>query len=702
MIKKFADDTKIGCVVDNEEESHGLQEDYQDGQLLLQKKIRFQKRQLPESGPAKGYQKKVECEHAEENEQKKPDVAGKKGFQKMKTEEWRQIKMLHENTDGERHKAHAGATEPLISQNLYFPFTTSPAHATPVAAMEQHGPVRGKVTTPRESGSLQITVTQDCGAYLHQQHAGGHHSYLCNGHSRKVTTVDHQIRHHLYGYEDLVSCLLNYHRLACPSDLGLANIRGGPSDLEDSSKWRRVVSDSGQSFRVDLKNKSSHLCTELSITQRNRWQDYEHERDYRWTITVSGSGAKRKASSRCANRQLKEYGRVFQGQWKDSGGPVDFREDFASGYRLHFNDTVGCGVSVCGLKNQEGRLISDSENLYSSTEVKDLWITSSIGSNEPWKNLASNWKVSIQNTQNDLVRPRMEDRSQSRDPSKKCSSQPKSQCKVTKTEPDCFNEASMNELKQSNQKVKRIHEDNLREFSAENSCSNCKSGFHQGASNHKSSKKSRTCSDDIKPAPGRSRCELKYPWKENESKFKEELTNSSKPCSGHQRKDSWNGEGSGTSLSTELDLDNQLCDRSEVFSDEAKHKKKGSNTKIKVHPKVKNSTCKHQLMDSNRDFKSHWKGFSTSPQHMQNECMDNHWSYERGFGIHHDFYGDDSWSHEIDFGHDYYYHSQIGANGNQTYFHKYFAGDGGLQDGNRCEQKVKRRETEPDKVHRRK
>ncbi|XP_067853364.1 A-kinase anchor protein 17B-like isoform X2 [Heptranchias perlo] len=674
--------------------------------LLLQKEMRFRKKQLPDAGAAKCYQKKVDLEHAE---QTKPDedIVGKKGFQKLKTEDWRQIKMLHENIDGEKHKSLTGAVEPPSSRTTNFPFTASLAHVTPVDCIEQHGfpslsPVRERVATPHESGSLQITVTQDCAAYFHKRHAADHDNYLRKGHLRKVTTVDHQTRHHLYEYEDFVNCLLNYHQHACPLDLSHGNICHSTSEPGDHSEWRRIVSDNGKSFRIDLKNKSSHLCTEVSITQRNRWQDYDHDSDYRWTITISESGAKEKASNSSANHQLKEYDREFQVQWKDSGSQVDFQEDFVGGYRLHLNDTVSCSekecaVSACDRENQEGKLISGPENPCSNTEVKDLWTSSSTGIKEPWKNPTSNWKVSIKNSQNDLVRPRLGDNSQSRDASKKYSSQPKSQCQVTKTEPDCFKKESTSKMKQSNKKVKRIRKDNVCEFSAEGSWSKCKLGFHQEASNHKLSK-TRTYNNDEKPAQGGSRSELKYPWKENESKFKEEFNHSSKPCGGHKRKDSWNSESSGKNPSNELDLDNQLHNQSKVFfSDEAKHKK-GSNTKTKVHHKEKHSKRKHHLMDSNRDLKAHWKGLSTLPQYMKNECIDNCCSYERGFDIHHGFFGDYSWPHEIDFGHDHY-RSKIGANGNQTYFHKHFAGDHGLHDSNRCEQKTKKHETNTSKIH---
>ncbi|XP_067903278.1 A-kinase anchor protein 17B-like [Heterodontus francisci] len=679
-----------------------------NAKLFLQNGMRFRKRQFPESGTTNCYQKKMKLEHAKENEQKKPgeDIAGKKGFHKMKTEEWRKIKMLHETTDGEKHRSLTGAKEPLTLQTTNFPFTTSLAHVTPVDSVEQHGPVRGRVTTPHESGSLQITVTQDCGAHIHKQHAGDHDNSLCNGHFRKVTTVDRQIRHQLYQYEDFVNCLLNYHQHACPLEVSHANICHRGNDPRNHSEWRRIVSDNGKSFRIDLKNKSSHLCTKVSITQRNRWQDYDHESNYRWTITIGESGAKQKASSSSASCQLKEYDREFQVQWKDSGSQVDFREELTGGYQLHLKDTVGsseksCAVSVCDLKNQEGKLVSYPENLYSSTKDKDLWLSSCSGSKEPWKNSTSNWKISIKNSQNELARPRLENSNQSSNASTKYSSQPKSHCGVTKIEPDFFDKESTDELKQPNITVQCVHKDNVCEFSAANKWSNCKSGFCQEASNHKPNKKSRTYSNDVKLTPGGSRSELKYPWKENESKFKEELNNSSKLCSGDQRKDLWNAEGSGKNLSNELDLNNQLSSQSKIFSDEVKHKKTESNTKTIVHLKDKHIKDMHHLMDSNRDNKVHCKSLSNPSQHMKNECIDNYCSYERGFGIRHDFCGDYSWPHEIDFG-QYYYRSQIGANGNQTYFDRHFAFDHGLYDANRCEQKMKKCETDASKFHHRK
>ncbi|XP_041051189.1 A-kinase anchor protein 17B-like isoform X1 [Carcharodon carcharias] len=673
--------------------------------LFLQKEMRFRKRQLPESDTANCNQKKLKCEHVEENERLKPgeDVAGKEGFQKVETEEWKKIKMVHKITD-EKHKSLTGANEPLRSQTNNFPFTTSLIDMIPVDSKEQHGPVREKGTTSHESGSLQITVIQDCGAHLYNQHTGGYNNYLCNRHSRKVTTVDRQIRHQLYSYEDFVSCLLDYHQLACPSDLTRANICLDTSSSGNHSEWRRIVSDNGESFRIDLKNKSNHLCTKVSATPQNRWHDYDHNSNYRWTITISESGAKQKASSSSTNHQLNNYNREFQLQWKDLDSQLDFRKDLTGGSQLHLKDIVGVSENSCvasdySFKNQEGKLVSNPENLYCST--KDLWISSHSGSKEPWKNPTTNWKISIKNTQNNVAQPRLEDSNQSRNSSKKYNPQLKSHCKVTKIEPGCPKQECTDELKQSNKTVKRIHKDNACEFSAVQSWSNCKSGIHQEALNHKPNKKSQTCSNDTKPAPSGSRSELKYPWKENESKLKEELNNSGKPCRGHQRKDLWDGEGSGKKLSNVSDLGNQLSSGSEVFSDEAKHKIKESNTVIIVHPKDKHCKRKNHLMDSNRDMKTHWKGLSASSQHVKNEWIDNYCSYERGFSIHHGCYGNYSWPHERDFGH-HYYHSQTEANGNQTYFHKQLGFDDALYDDNRNGQKMKKHENDTNKFHLRK
>ncbi|XP_048461137.1 A-kinase anchor protein 17B-like isoform X1 [Rhincodon typus] len=569
--------------------------------LFLQKEMRFQKRQLSESDTAKCHQKRVKREHMEEAEQQKPgeDVADKEGFRKVEASECIKVKTQHKNVDGEKHKSLSAEKETLSSQTNNFPITTSWMDVGPVDPKEQHGLIRGKVSTFHESGSLQITVMQGCGTHFHKQHASGDDNRPCNGHSRKVTAVDRQIRRPLYHYEDFVSCLLDYHQLACPSNLSLCC---GTSDPINHSEWRRTVSDDGKSFRIDLKNKLSHLCTKVSITPQNRWQDYDHNSNYRWTITISRSGTKQKASSSNVGHQLKEYNREFKVQWKNSDSQLDFREDFTGGCQLHLKDTVrcsgqSCAVSVCDLMSQEENLVHSSEDLYSST--KDLWISSHSGSKEPWKNPTSNWKISIKNSQNDLAVPRLEDDNQSRNSSKKYNNQLLSHCEVTKIEPGCSDQESTDGLNQSNSTVKHSHKDNTCEFSAVNSWSNCKPGIHQEVLKYKPNKKSQTCGNDVNPAPSGFRSELKYYWIENGSKLKEEHNVSSKPCSRHQMKDLRNSEGSGKIVSEEVDLDSQLSSCSEVFSAETQHKNKESNTVIK-HCKRK-----HHLIDSNREIKHH-------------------------------------------------------------------------------------------------
>ncbi|XP_051877895.1 A-kinase anchor protein 17B-like isoform X2 [Pristis pectinata] len=628
------------------------------------KEIKVQRSHLPERETVKCDQKRGGCERAGDSELKKPDenTTGNKGSQRVKSEMWRQIKVPVEDIDGKVRKSLTGSMEPLSSQDPNFPATSS---LPPIGLMEEHrlpslNPAGEKVSTPYESESLQITVTQDCSAHLHNLHAVGHDNCLCNGYSRKVTTVDHQIRHRLYAYEDFLSCLLNYRQHVCPLDSNHASIFHSASNPEDHSDWRRTVSDNGKSFRIDLRNKSSPLCIGTSTARHNRWSGYDRDCNYRWTITVSESGVQQRAFCSSTSHQLKECNREFQVHWKDSGSQMDFEEDFASAYQLHLKDSA-----VLGCK--EGKLISHPE--CPRIEIKNPWIPSK----EPWRNPITNWKVSITNSQNDLVQPRLKDSNQCKDASNHHSSQLNSQCRA---EPDCSNKESMNERSRSNRKVKRMHEGSVCEFGADIHWSNCKSGFHQDASDQKS----ETNNNDVKPVPSRSRSDLKYSWKESESKFKEELNHPNKPCIGHPRKDLWNGKGSGDILGKELVLANQLC---EAFSDEVKHKKQRKNSKTKIIPEDKNNKQIHRPMNSNRDLKTHWKN-------MKNECLDNNCSSERGFAIHPALRGD-HWSGERDLG------LNLGANGTQTYFHKHFASDHRLFDVNVCDQKMKKYEVDMSK-----
>ncbi|XP_078268297.1 uncharacterized protein LOC144600513 [Rhinoraja longicauda] len=617
------------------------------------KEMKVQRSHLPERDMVRCNQmKRVWCEDVRGGELKKGDgdATRRKCPQRVKSGAWRQG--ADENFVGKVHRSWTATAEPLSSRYTSFPHTSSlpPTGLQQECRLSSLKPAQVDISTTCQSELLQFTVKQDYSTRPRHLGARSYDNRLPNGCSRDVTSVDHLSRRRLYQCEDFLGQLHSYHQLLYPLDSNHANLLYGAIEPGDRPGWCRTVSDSGKGLRVDLRNKSSPLCCRTSGARRNTWAGYHLGRNYTWTIAASKPGEPRRDFSSRSNHQVRECDEKLQVKWKDSGSRVDLEEDFASAYRLHMKDTDGGAVSGCKFKNRDGRFTGHLEN--PRVEIKDL----RISSKEPWRNPITNWKISIQNSQDDVVRPRLQESDQCRNASNHDSSLLlNSQYKAP---PDCTSKETVNARSGSNRKIQRMHKGNVYEYSADTDLSHCESGFYQVASKQTSNKKSETY-DDVKPFPARCGSDVKYSCKENKSKFKEESDSPYKPCSGHQWKGSWNGKDLGEIPRKELFLANQLCD---VFSHEVKNKKQRKNSRTKVIPEDKNNKHTHNPLDSNRiQQQAHWK-------HMWNECLDNHSSSERGFNIRPAFLGD-YWPRERDF------ELELGANGTQTYFHKHFAGD---------------------------
>ncbi|XP_059832741.1 uncharacterized protein LOC132397934 isoform X3 [Hypanus sabinus] len=630
----------------------------EDGKALACniKEMIIQKSQLPERQTVKCDQKSEGCERAGGSVLKTPegDTTGNMGSQRVKSEAWRGVKAHVEDFDGKVQISLSGKEEPLFPQGPNFAASSPPLEecgfSSQIAAGEE-------ISMPYESASLQITVTQDCNAHPQSLHAPGHENCLCNGYSRKVTTVDHR---RLYEHGDFLSCLQNYHQHVRPSDPNCASICYGAGKAGDHPGWCRTVSENGESFQVHLRNTSSPPCIDTSSKRQNRWPDNDCDWNYRWTISVNEAGVQRRAFSGSTSPQQKECKMQFQVHWKDARNQIDFEEDLASAYQVLLKDSV-----VLGCK--EGRSISHPE--HPRVEVKN----SRRPSKEPWRNPLNNWKVSITNSQNNLVQQRRKEGDQYKDVINQHNSLLNSQYQA---EPCCTKKESTNEQSRAKRKMERLHEENICEFGADVDWLNCKSGFHHNSSNQEFNK----ASEENNNVQARHRSDLKYSWKEGKSKLIEEPNNSGKLCFGHQRNDLWKGKIAGEIPGKELVLTNQLC---KVFSEEMKHKKPRTDSKTKVISEARNNKDIQNPLDSNRDLKTHWK-------HVKSERLDEDCSSERCFANHPALPGDRS-SCETDCGLD------LGVNGTQTYFHTHFANDHRLFDVNVHEQKMKKYEADMSK-----
>ncbi|XP_072127092.1 A-kinase anchor protein 17B-like isoform X1 [Mobula birostris] len=620
------------------------------------REMMIQRSQLPERDTVRHDLKSEGCEHTGDSEQKTSDgdTTGNMGSQRVKSEAQREVKAPVEDFDGRVRISLSRKKEPLSSQGPNFPasFPLLEEHS-----FSSRNTAREEISMPYESASLQITVTQDRSAHLQGSHAPGHGNCLCKGYSRKVTTVDHQIHRRLYEHGGFLSCLQNYHQHVSPLDPNLANICPGASKAGDRSDWCRTVSENGESFRVHLRNTSSPLCIETSSKRQNRWPDNDCDWNYRWTISVNEAGVQQRAFSGSTSPQQKECTMQFQVHWKDSRNQIDFEEDFASAYRVLLKDSI-----VLGCKG--GRSISHPER--PRIEVEN----SRRGSKEPWRNPNNNWKVSITNSQNNLVQQRRKENDQCKDISNQYNSLMNFQFQA---EPCCTKKENTTEQSRAKRKMEGLHEENVCECGAGIDWLNCKSGFHHDSSNQEPNEAYEENSD----FPFRHESDLKYSWKESKSKFIKEPNNSNKLCFGHQRKDLQKGKNSGEIPGKELVLTNQLC---KVFSEEVKHKKPRTDSKTGVISEARNNKDTHNPLDSNRDLKTHWK-------HVKSECLDKDCSSVRSFANHPALPGDRA-SCETDCGLD------LGVNGTRTYFHTHFANDHRLFDVNVHEQRVKKYEAD--------
>eukprot|EP00062_Callorhinchus_milii_P001076 gi/632935789/ref/XP_007891292.1/ PREDICTED: uncharacterized protein LOC103178385 isoform X2 [Callorhinchus milii] len=557
-------------------------------ECLVQKETEFQKNRFSEKCP-RMERKLGQLEEVRQNE------AGVSGSGKPKVKEWQWVGVLRDTNVGKPRGMIETMEHSLSPGTAQFPLTTSLSNVMPADSEGRHTfvdlpPNQEKAASYRRSESLQITVRQDCAAFVHkrQDGDGDRHNCSCQGHSRKVTAVNHQIRHHLYKYEDFVSCLLNYRQTIWPLDSKRANRFHSLNNLGENSEWRRIVSNNGNSFQIDLKNNPDHLYTKFNITEGNKLKDYDNGRGYRWTITVSETGAKRRACSTEEKHPINGYEREFHLPWKDSCSQLKYRPESEGEYELQFkggtrNSKKSCAVPV---HDQSSNLSTDPGIPISS--AKAGWVSPSKASNPGWVKASGRCEASNKSSGNDPGQPDQVGKTRTRVRSKCPRTQPKAQCKVAKLEPVGFTkedtQQSQQPLKRLSKRVKRTRQGD----SCELSNGDCGSDYcQQEAWKPPTIKKFRKSSRDIKPTPGKSTSEASHFWEENKRKYRQEFNNCPQESVGHQKDYLWIPEGSEKNVNQDLVLDDPHYNKSKMSISKVKHRKKGRKKEKNIHPKDK-------------------------------------------------------------------------------------------------------------------
>ncbi|KAM7161209.1 A-kinase anchor protein 17B-like isoform 2-T3 [Macrochelys suwanniensis] len=158
-------------------------------------------------------------------------------------------------------------------------------------------------------GSLRITVTQDCKVIesLEREDCPP----LKTVHSGKVSGTGYCKKQKIYETDEFIHYLLNYYQT--PS---YARVCLEPRSTVSKSWWQRIVSDNGNGFQINLKNKYGQRFTEVSFVQNLDKGNCRGDDNYRWEIMI------RKSEPTESVLKNKAYAggftKKFQVQWNDS------------------------------------------------------------------------------------------------------------------------------------------------------------------------------------------------------------------------------------------------------------------------------------------------------------------------------------------------------------------------------------------------
>ncbi|XP_074864021.1 A-kinase anchor protein 17B-like isoform X2 [Carettochelys insculpta] len=175
------------------------------------------------------------------------------------------------------------------------------------------------------SGSLQITVTQDCKVI--QSLERGDCVPPNTAHSGKASGTGYCKKQKIYETDEFIHYLLNYYQT--PS---YARVFLEPKNSISKSWWQRIVSDYGHGFQINLKNTDGQQFTEMSFSQSPDKGNCSGDDNYRWEITIQKSEPTQSVSKNKA--YAREFTKKFQVEWNDS-------LDFANLPYAEFNNTFG-------------------------------------------------------------------------------------------------------------------------------------------------------------------------------------------------------------------------------------------------------------------------------------------------------------------------------------------------------------------------
>ncbi|XP_039344482.1 A-kinase anchor protein 17B isoform X2 [Mauremys reevesii] len=158
-------------------------------------------------------------------------------------------------------------------------------------------------------GSLQITVTQDCKVIESCEREDC--PPLKTVHSGKVSGTGYCKKQKIYETDEFIHYLLNYYQT--PS---YARVCLEPKSTVSKSWWQRIVSDNGNGFQINLKNKYGRRFTEVSFVQNPDKGNCSGDDNYRWEIMIRKSEPTENVSKNKA--YAGGFTTKFQVQWNDS------------------------------------------------------------------------------------------------------------------------------------------------------------------------------------------------------------------------------------------------------------------------------------------------------------------------------------------------------------------------------------------------
>ncbi|XP_019377165.1 PREDICTED: A-kinase anchor protein 17B [Gavialis gangeticus] len=176
-----------------------------------------------------------------------------------------------------------------------------------------------------ESGSLQITITQDCKLVESLDRENSPALNVAN--SQTACDTGCRKKQKVYETDEFIHYLLNYYQTP-----RYARVCLQPKTAVSKSWWQRVVSDNGNSFQINLRNKYGQHLAEKSFVQNLDERTCSRDDNYRWEITIEKSEPTSGTSKH--KTCFQGFTNNFQIQWNDSLNTGNFP-------RVELNNSFG-------------------------------------------------------------------------------------------------------------------------------------------------------------------------------------------------------------------------------------------------------------------------------------------------------------------------------------------------------------------------